>query len=319
MELPLRIYTVMPSVLKRLVTLVYIRVRKAREARAARMLGRSGERPEPYADGRPRVCYLSGFPRSGTTMLKYYFGSHPGLMQTAFTTRGFTAAWGEARGGVTGDAVLIDKSNHYIYSLENIFRACGDAVKVCIIVRDPRDSLVSFAGYGENREVPRDAAFWNYWARQHRALLAFAERSAHGRNVFVLRYEDLVRFPEHAKAAFLTWLGMVTAPDEVTREYTNQNPGEGWDDSVHRRRMVSDYAIQKWTRTEVPEAMRRLTGGWRDYPEAREMMHQFGYDASGYCQPRLENAGFVFFREPEPAATDEGRTAAAGFPSIAGA
>ena len=298
MELLLRVYTAMPTALKRAMTSTYIGIRKAKEARMARRL--SAIRHTPHSDGRPRVCYMSGFPRSGTTMLKYYFGSHAGLVQTSFTTKGFFSAWERASELAADGEILIDKSNHYIYSLENIFRAYGDAVKACIIVRDPRDSFVSFARYQENREVPRDASFWGYWARQHSKLLEFAERSSHGKNLFILRYEDLVRFPEHAKAAFLTWLGIVTSPGLVSREYVNQNPGEGWDDSVHQQRTVSDYAIQKWTKVgDLPPSMESVLGKWREDPEAKEMMRIFGYDESGFKRPELEGEGFVFFRQPE--------------------
>ena len=298
MELLLRVYTAMPSALKRAMTSTYIGVRKAKEAHAA---SKQSELPHaPYADGRPRVCYMSGFPRSGTTMLKYYFGSHPGLVQTSFTTKGFFSAWEKSAALASKGEILIDKSNHYIYSLENIFRAYGNAVKACIVVRDPRDSLVSFANYQENREVPRDIRFWHYWTKQHRNLLEFAERSPYAKNLFVIRYEELVRFPEHAKVTFLNWLGIETAPTDVTREYVNQNPGEGWDDSVHERRTVSDYAIQKWTKMDqLSPKMAKVLESWQHHSDVREMMRLFGYDEAGFTQPALQNEGFVFLRQPE--------------------
>lgn len=298
MEFLLKLYTAMPSAFKRSLTSTYINVRKAKESRAARRLEKLPH--AAYPDGRPRVCYMSGFPRSGTTMLKYYFGSHPGLVQTSFTTKGFFSAWEKAEELATGNEILIDKSNHYIYSLENIFRAYGDAVKACIIVRDPRDSLVSFASYQENREVPRDHRYWDYWAHQHQQLIDFAETSPHGKHLFVIRYEELVRFPEHAKAAFLTWLGIPTRADQINREYVNQNPGEGWDDSVHKRRDVSDYAIQKWTKTDpIPSEMVPVLDSWRENAKARQLMHLFGYNADGFTTPALDGPGFTFFVEPD--------------------
>lgn len=296
MELLLKVYTAMPSAWKRSMTSTYIGLRKAKEAHISRKL--SNEVHDPFPDGRPRVCYMSGFPRSGTTMLKYYFGTHPGLVQTSFTTKGFFSAWEKAEELAQGNEILIDKSNHYIYSLENIFRAYGSAVKACIVVRDPRDSLVSFANYQENREVPRDSRYWRYWARQHRDLIDFAGRSPHGKNIFVIRYEELVRYPEHAKAAFLTWLGIPTMPESINREYVNQNPGEGWDDSVHRRRDVSDYAIQKWTKMgQLPAPLTSVFGFWQENPEAREMMRLFGYHQTGFTQPALSGEGFTLFRQ----------------------
>ena len=110
----------MPAVLKRAMTRVDITLRKLREEMAARGL------TPPKGDD-PQVVYVSGFPRSGTTMLKYYFADSPGLRQTAFTPVGFFDAWEQAHGS---EEILVDKSNHYIYSLEPLFQACGRGVRM---------------------------------------------------------------------------------------------------------------------------------------------------------------------------------------------
>ncbi|MDA0813854.1 MAG: hypothetical protein O3C21_15870, partial [Verrucomicrobia bacterium] len=136
--------------------------------------------------------------------------------------------------------------------------------------------------------------------------------SPHGKNLFVIRYEELVRYPEHAKAAFLTWLGIPATPESINREYVNQNPGEGWDDSVHKRRDVSDYAIQKWTKMgQLPATLTSVLGSWQQNPEAREMMRLLGYHETGFTQPALSGEGFTFFRQATDASQIEEEAAPA--------
>jgi len=140
MSLKVKIYSAMPSFVKEAMTRVYIALRSRREAAAAKQLGGNH-------DDSIRVVYITGFPRSGTTMLKYYFAAHDGLRQTAFSPVGFFDAWQQADDA--GSDILVDKSNHYIYALDTLFKGCGQGARVVVILRDPRDCLVSFAKYEE--------------------------------------------------------------------------------------------------------------------------------------------------------------------------
>ena len=290
MDIKVKIYQSMPAVAKLGMTTGYIQLRKWREEREARR-GRPQVEPEPV-----QVVYLSGFPRSGTTMLKYYFASHEGVKQSPFNPKGFFEAWDQAK---TCDEILADKSNHYIYAVENLFAAYGRAVRLCVIVRDPRDCLVSFTKYQENREVPRDQGYWPYWSRQHARLLHFGEESEFGDCLYLVRYEDLVRFPEASKADFLKWLGFEVSAEDLDRRYRNENPEEGWHDSVHDYREVNDHALQKWRQAgKLPGWARENLAGWKRHPQTSELMKAFGYDEEGFTEPQFVAEKCRFFRPP---------------------
>jgi hypothetical protein len=292
MDLKVKIYTLLPGFLKASMTRLYIRIRAERERKLASAL------PVPESDSPPappELVYITGFPRSGTTMMKYYLGSHPGLVQTKFDPVGFFKAWEEA-GQV--DEILVDKSNHYIYSVENIFRACGNRVRLACVIRDPRDCLVSFQKYHENREVPRSQAFWKYWADMHDDFLSKVRSSACVDCIYIVRYEDLVRFPCAVKAHFLQWLGLEVNVDDLTDAYTIAHEGEGWHDSVHDHRKVGGFALEKWKQAD-PEnlALQKLLSGWKTCPEAAELMQVFGYDGvtGKLAEHQLTGESFTVF------------------------
>jgi hypothetical protein len=282
MDLKVKIYSAMPPPAKRVLTSSYIRVRKFREWCAAEF------QALPAQGKAPKIVFLTGFPRSGTTMLKYYYGSHPGLRQTPFNPAGFFHAWALANEGGS-EEILIDKSNHYIYAIGQIFAAYGDAVRVCVIVRDPRDCIASFVKYQENREVPRSPEFWRYWADQHSKLLRFAKENQYGHCLHLIRYEDLVRFPEQAKAAFLQGIGFNITADDLDRHYEIQHPGESWHDSVFDRRVVGDHALQKWkSAEELPAWAANLLPAWQDDPQVAATMNALGYNEDGFAEPLLD-------------------------------
>jgi len=294
MDFKVKIYSAMPSTAKGMLTSGYIRLRKRRERRAAQL------QALPEQGRRPRIVYLTGFPRSGTTMLKYYYGSQPGLRQTPFNPAGFHRTWAMAAAD-DGDEILVDKSNHYLYAFDQLFAAYGDAVRLCVIVRDPRDCIASFIHYHENREVPRTPAFWPYWAEQHANLARFARTSRFSHCVHIVRYEDLVRFPEQAKASYLQWLGFDIDAGDLDRHYEVQNPGESWHDSVFERREVGGHALQKWRSVKSPPAWAAsLLPAWQDDPGATAMMQLFGYDAGGVTEPQLHGFSNVFHPTGKP-------------------
>ena len=292
MSLKVKIYSAMPSFVKEAMTRVYIALRARREAAAARKIG--GVHHDTI-----RVVYITGFPRSGTTMLKYYFAGHEGLRQTAFSPVGFFDAWGQAE-SADGE-ILVDKSNHYIYALEPLFDGCDRGARVVVILRDPRDCLVSFAKYEENREVPRDRRYWGYWEKQHRELLRFAREDEYGDCLFLVRYEDLVRHPEEAKAAFLKWIGIDASAAGLDRKYRNEHPGEGWHDSVHDYSEVGDHAYQKWKNAgDLPPWCKERLGEMAGNPGVVELMAQFGYLADGVAEPDIDTGEVTLFRPGEP-------------------
>lgn len=300
MNLKVAVYSALPALMRKGLTKHYITLREKRERRFAEQNPAASVAVDVDSGSGDdlKVIYVSGFPRSGTTLLKYFFGSGEGFLQTPFDPSGFQKAWLESQ--QASDVVLVDKSNHYIYSAENIFRACGRRAALVSTVRDPRDCIASFLHYHENREVPRDMKFWDYWARQHARFFEFAQQSEYGDRIVVLRYEDLVREPELSKAFFLEALGQQCDLDEIDASYTNQNPGEGWDDSVHERSQVSTFALSKWRQVENPDRLlQELFDGWKNHEEASRLMNLLGYTDEGFGELKLAPVNFHFFRIDE--------------------
>jgi len=302
MDIKVAIYSALPSLMRKGLTKHYISLRKKRERDF------SLQHPAPTTDSSSaknddlQVVYVSGFPRSGTTVLKYFFGTGEGFEQTPFDPSGFQKAWLQAQDTV--GKVLVDKSNHYIYSADNIFRTCGRHAALVSTVRDPRDCIVSFLRYHENREVPRDMKFWDYWADQHQYFLGFAEYSGFGDRIVVLRYEDLVRAPEAAKAFFLKAIGQECDVSQIDSSYTNQNPGEGWNDSVHEHNRIGTFALSKWKQIEEPdERLSELLNGWKQHPRAARIMARLGYTDDGFGEAEMAPKEFHFF---QPGTADRG-------------
>lgn len=295
MDIKVALYSALPALMRKGLTQRYISLRKKREREFAR------QHPAPTSDSLSgdqddlKVVYVTGFPRSGTTVLKYFFGTGEGFEQTPFDPSGFQKAWLLAQ--ETEGKVLVDKSNHYIYSVDNIFRACGREAALVSTVRDPRDCIVSFLHYHENREVPRDMKFWDYWANQHEYFFGFAEHSGFGDRMVVLRYEDLVRAPEASKAFFLNSIGQPCEIAELSDSYTNQNPGEGWKDSVHEHNRIGTFALSKWKQIKEPDKrLSELLDGWKNHPAAARIMALLGYTEDGFGDLEMEPKNFHFFR-----------------------
>jgi hypothetical protein len=295
MDFKVAVYSALPALLRKGLTKQYIALRKKREWDFARQHpAPTSENPSDDRDDL-KVVYVTGFPRSGTTVLKYFFGTGEGFEQTPFDPSGFQKAWLQAQ--QTNGKVLVDKSNHYIYSVDNLFRACGRKAALVSAVRDPRDCIVSFLRYHENREVPRDMKFWDYWADQHEYFLGFAEHSGFGDRIIVLRYEDLVQAPESSKAFFLNAIGQQCDVTDIDASYNNQNPGEGWQDSVHEHNRIGTFALSKWQQIEEPDKrLRELLNGWKNHPAAARIMARLGYTEDGFGDVEMAPKNFHFFR-----------------------
>jgi len=242
-----------------------------------------------------QIVYLTGFPRTGTTAMKYYFGTYPGLDINAFDPAGFHVAWKKVHSSYT-PSILIDKSNHYIKSPDVIFRACGEMAALCCIVRDPRDSLLSLLTFPEAREVPRGSEFWAYWFKNYNNFLEFAENSKYGSRIYFLRYEDFVTQPVMAKTDYLTWLGLDTSIEKIDNTYSVPETREFVYDKVHKWNTITANSLQRWKQVELPEKTLRLLQGWREYPCVQDLMVQLGYVEDGLANPTIRPQNFRMFR-----------------------
>jgi hypothetical protein len=280
----------MPAAAKILLTRAYIPYRNVVESYHAARLNHQLKGPE----GRLQVVYLSGFPRTGTTVLKYYFADYPGLVMNAFDPAGFFVAWQRAQ-SLAAAEILVDKSNHYILSPGTLFRGLGRRMGLCVLTRDPRDSLLSLQTFPESREVPRDIRFWDYWAKTYANFMDFASSTKYGERVLFMRYEDFIAHPIAAKRYYLQWLGLDTGRAEITNRYPLPSKREFRADKVHDHSEIQADGVQRWKEFSDSPEYGVLLNGWRGHTKARAMMETFGYVSDGVANPAMEHANFRFF------------------------
>jgi hypothetical protein len=279
-----------PEFIKKLITLTYIPFRSIAESVYSVIYGRLNI----CRDGNLRIIYLTGFPRTGTSAMKYYFGAYPGLKIQSFDPSGFFVSWKKATRFRTSD-ILVDKSNHYIKSPGKIFKACRDQAALCCIVRDPRDSLLSLFTFPEAREVPRGSKFWLYWHYNYNNFLEYAENSPYGSRIYFLRYEDFVRHPCRAKADYLTWLGLDTATKQIDNTYCLPETREFVLDKVHMWKEINTTSLQRWKGLDILDKRNILLQGWQNYPQVEELMTRLGYGKKGLERPKIHPKNFRMF------------------------
>ncbi len=286
-----RVFSTLPEFAKHWVTSCYIPYRIVVESAFAEIF----ERLDRGKNGRLRAVYLTGLPRSGTTVMKYYFSQYPGLTMQPFDPAGFQVTWGAIRRREE-NTLRVDKSNHYVQAPWRIFKGCGSRAAICCMVRDPRDSLLSLMSFPESREVPRDYRFWKYWHRTYRNFLDFAEQSPFGRNIFFLRMEDFAAFPVEAKTAYLSWLGIDPEVETINNKYALPEIQEFVSDKVHSWSAVSTEPVERWRRTKLSGEAEKLLAGWRDFPPAAALMSELGYGADALGPLNLQSSNFNIFR-----------------------
>jgi len=283
----------MPGVVKDLLTGAYIPYRRIMENSYAARLSRQLSPTE----GALRVVYLSGFPRTGTTALKYYFADYPGLVMFPFDPAGFFKAWQHTQ-TISDSEIVVDKSNHYVQAPDILFRGLGQRAALCVIVRDPRDSLLSLQSFTESREAPRDIQFWDYWARTYSKFLKFASTSQFGKRVFLLRYEDFISNPCAAKRRYLGWIGIDPTVVEITNQYPLPERREFLSDKVHAYTEIKAGGIERWKDFAGSSDVSVLLNGWREHSDARQIMERLGYGPDGIVHPILDHSNFNFFDLP---------------------
>lgn len=280
------LYDALPDTFKKPATHAYIALRLGREYCARHTVRRLPLRTLP------RMVFLSGVHRSGTSVLKAFFSDYPGLDNLPLDPRGFHCSWKRLGDRPT---VGIDKSNHYLLRPRLIYDALGNNVAFCIIVRDPRDTLLSLNRWRESRNIARDESFWvKDWHAHYDAFFRFAAANAqHGLKAMLLRYEDLVRSPVAAKTFFLDWLG-VPRTVAVSNTYTTDAQDRGVEPTAHQRREVDATSLEKW-KGQTGD-MADLLGSWRRHHLAAAMMSRLGYGEDGVQDVLTAPSGMTMFQ-----------------------
>ncbi len=225
---------------------------------------------QPQSSGNIRVVFMTGMPRTGSSLMKNYFGTHPALKVMPFQPKGFHITWALSS---QEDKILIDKSTHYIRHLEKIVAACKDQAYVCCIVRDPRAQLCSLFEFERHPETSRSKKFWKQWYHQYQTFLNQTEKYKNIR-FFLLRYEDLVTHPEEAKIAFLNWLELDT--EQVDNRYEIANQKDIQDPKVFKKRTVSQESLSRWKEIEKPSE-KEILMAYENMAPVKALMTSLGY------------------------------------------
>ena len=223
-----------------------------REAEAARQFassqptnvlgGWSKQFPETRREAIPRLAFLGGHPRSGTTLLEQILDAHPGVAAldepTAFTDviepdfhttanlsiarlnvlrRRYIRALREESGVDGSDKVLIDKNPSPTARLPVWLRVFPE-LRVIIALRDPRDVVLSC--YFQNILLnPTNVNFLSFerLAKHYADLMEvwLAVRAWDGLDCLETRYEDLVTHLEREGRRVTEFLGLSWEHDQA--------------------------------------------------------------------------------------------------------
>jgi len=225
----------------------------------------------------PIVIFFTGMPRTGSSLMKNFLGAYPGLDIQPFQPKGFFVSWEKSLN--TDGTVLVDKSTHYIRHIEKIYRAIGNHVYVCVIVRDPRDQLSSLFDFPRHPELPRSRRFWFHWVKQYGDLLKFS-REHQDFTLAIVRYEDLVSYPKQVKTNFLKWCGVFKEGAAIEDNYSIAHKNDIQDNKVVNATTTFTSSIGKF-RTVTDETRRTLIYYYLRYKPAYELMRTFGYTEKG--------------------------------------
>lgn len=218
------------------------------------------------------VIYMTGMPRTGSSLMKNFFGDYPGLKVMPFEPRGFFVNWKKSH---KEKEVLIDKSTHYIRSLYNLFATCKENLFLCCIVRDPRDQLCSLFEFDRHPELPRDRRFWEKWYEQYQGLISFAKKHKDAK-IFLIRYEDLISNPVEAKRVFLNWAGLNNSKRKVANKYNVVHKDDIQDQKVLKHKKVHAGSFGNWNKV-TDAKQEKVLNFYKDSAQVKELMSIFGY------------------------------------------
>lgn len=226
---------------------------------------------------KPKILYIVGMPRTGSTLVKRFLGEHEHLkiLPKKLYQKSYVLASEN-----NGANILVDKSTDNIDKIHNIYDLAGEDAWFLGVVRDPRDELTSLSETDRHSSVPHNRTFWPYWAiRYSRLLESFKMIANQGGKVAIVRYEDLVQNPVPIKKSFGDWLNLDM--NDITSEYSSNieeiaegtNKSEDW--KVHQHNAVHNGSLHRWKKAE--KSIRQTACIWKSYKPAKDIMSKFGY------------------------------------------
>jgi hypothetical protein len=198
-----------------------------------------------------RLCFVIGFPRAGTTLTLNLLRGHPGLSHL----RGRKASFGfslspsqsletgiltgrqswigdigvfhiVAKKGLENRGKIIEKTPAHVFAFDRAVRIFGRP-KFIIVLRDGRDVVASMLRAGRNPkkwwpDAPQDIReAIKIYQDYARAIMKLQNRD----NVYILRYEELIKNPQSHCADLCNFLGVSDRyiVDQVKFAYDDQN------------------------------------------------------------------------------------------------
>ncbi len=236
----------------------------------------------------PRIVFMTGMPRSGTTLSMRYFVKHPKMTLVKSTYNNNIPL----RSIAPRDHIALEKSTRYLRGLPVLYNRYGNQAWYICIVRDPRDIFLSLSETDIHPEVPRTVKFWEFWYNSWQGVFKFS-RKRHVPIVW-LRYEDLVVDPVKIKRAFQIWLSLPQS--DLTSDYDSDQyyaiPGRGEDWKANSHQQVHQKSISRWKSNSYSVEIRNVLDFYINNPQYIELMHQFGYTSDGYTTPSLQENNF---------------------------
>ncbi len=239
------------------------------------------------------IVFMIGMPRTGTSLMKNFFGDHKGLEIQPFQKDGFFVSWEKTN---NSNSILIDKSTHYIRNLNLIRSATGVNAAFCCIVRDPRDQLISLFEFDRHPELPRTKLFWNKWAKQYLGFIEFAKKHSNIK-CFLIRYEDLVSYPVESKRTFLKWIGVFEGNENIESKYEIAVLNDRQDPKVAQQSSVNKSSIGRYKATKCPDQL-AMVNAFQYNSKAKKLMNLFGYSDNGLADIKIIGIPNLFVFEP---------------------
>jgi hypothetical protein len=145
-------------------------------------------------------------------------------------------------------------------------------LRALVLLRDPRDVLCSLRSFGAREQVAKENRFMAgataetfapYWANVYDGLTRY------GKQVYVLRYEDLIRAPVDEGERILDWLGLPC--DAAQREAMHAASGF----TAHGTAASTTASVARWRSELTDDEVATIEAA------AGEVMERFGYARAG--------------------------------------
>lgn len=240
----------------------------------------------------PKVIFMLGMPRTGSTLAKRYLGEHPDIEIAPYRRFATTLRLVNDQ---PPERIVVDKTTRNVDFVHQIHMNSSPDVWYLGIVRDPRDEYVSLAEGEYHPEVPTDRSFWPYWVvRYQRLLSSLAKIQDCGGSVRFVRYEDLTSDPVAVKTLWLEWLGLkatLVSPTYTPSESIRRGIDTTEDHKVHQTNAVHSGSQSRWRKQSGRN--REIIEMCYRYPAAKRLMADFGYIEDGIIAPRLTKVRFL--------------------------